>query len=92
MPLSEEEQIHESLVPERVHAFPQVDENLLEQVVGLVGILCKHVAHRVDRAFVLPDNVCKLSFVFFHLACFVISGIMTQGLRIKLQNMENISR
>ena len=58
--------VHLRLAPETVEAFPEVDEDFLEQVVDLVGVLGEHVADRIDGAFVLSDHSFKIRFFLRH--------------------------
>ena len=51
---------------ERIVALPEPDQNLLEEVVDLVRVLREHVAHRVDGALVLPDQLGEYLFLVIH--------------------------
>ncbi len=50
----------------RVEASPQVDERLLEQVVGLVVVFREEIAHGVNRVFVCFHDGGKLNFFLLH--------------------------
>jgi hypothetical protein len=58
--------LHVALALERVKPLPQVDERLLEKVIGFFLVLRKEVAHSEDRVFVPFDNVGKSLFFFSH--------------------------
>ena len=51
---------------ERIVTLPEPDQYLLEEVVDLVRVLREHVAHRVDGALVLPDQLGEYLFLVIH--------------------------
>ena len=55
-----------ALALKRGTTLPQLDERFLEEVIDLLLVLGKHIAHGVDGALVLADDACKFGFVDFH--------------------------
>ena len=51
---------------ERIVSLPEPDQYLLEEVVNLIRVLREHVAHRVDGALMLPDQLGECLFLVFH--------------------------